>query len=127
MIAAGVSPYGTVMPGTDGTSEGSFVMDVYRTAKAFPRDETYARASPLRRAAVGFRQTSRESRRASLLTNSIFFLGPARRSLVEVETQLMIAQNLAYFTPEHRKQVLDKAAELGKILNGLISAIMPAA
>jgi len=56
-----------------------------------------------------------------------FFLGPARRSLVEVETQLMIAQNLAYFTPEHRKQVLDKAAELGKILNGLISAIMPAA
>jgi hypothetical protein len=28
MIAAGVSPYGTVMPGTDGTSEASFVMDV---------------------------------------------------------------------------------------------------
>jgi hypothetical protein len=39
----------------------------------------------------------------------------------------MIAQNLAYFTPEPRKQVLDKAAELGRILNGLISAIMPAA
>jgi hypothetical protein len=39
----------------------------------------------------------------------------------------MIAQNLAYFTPEHGKHLLDQAAELGKILNGLISAIRPAA
>jgi four helix bundle protein len=30
-----------------------------------------------------------------------FFLGRARGSLVEVETQLLIAQNLTYFTPEH--------------------------
>jgi four helix bundle protein len=56
-----------------------------------------------------------------------FFLGRARGSLVEVETQLMIAQNLSYFTPEHGKQLLNKAAELGKILNGLIGAIRPAA
>jgi hypothetical protein len=39
----------------------------------------------------------------------------------------MIAQNLAYFTPEHAKQLLDRASELGKILNGLIGAIGPAA
>jgi len=29
-----------------------FVMDVYRTTRAFPRDETYALAGQLRRAAV---------------------------------------------------------------------------
>ena len=29
-----------------------FVMDVYRTTKTFPRDETYALAGQLRRAAV---------------------------------------------------------------------------
>jgi four helix bundle protein len=29
-----------------------FVMDVYRTTKSFPRDETYALAGQLRRAAV---------------------------------------------------------------------------
>jgi hypothetical protein len=39
----------------------------------------------------------------------------------------MIAQNLAYFSKEHGKDLLDKAAELGKILNGLIGAIRPAA
>jgi four helix bundle protein len=47
-----------------------------------------------------------------------YFLGRARGSLVEVETQLMIAQNLAYFPPEHGKELLDKAAERGRILNG---------
>src|SRR5882724_1668195 len=56
-----------------------------------------------------------------------YFLGRARGSLVEVETQLMIAQNLDYLTLEHGKHLLDKAAELGKILNGLIGAIRPAA
>ena len=56
-----------------------------------------------------------------------YFLGRARGSLVEVETQLMIAQNLAYFSPEHGKQLFDKASELGRILNGLSGAIRPAA
>ena len=56
-----------------------------------------------------------------------YFLARARGSLVEVETQLMIAQNLEYFSPEHGKHLMDKAAELGKILNGLIGAIRPAA
>jgi four helix bundle protein len=42
---------------------------------------------------------------------------------VEVETQLLIAQNLRYFSPEHGQMLLDKAGELGRILNGLIGSI----
>jgi hypothetical protein len=37
----------------------------------------------------------------------------------------MIAQKLDCFTPERGKDLLDKAAELGKLLNGLIGAIRP--
>jgi hypothetical protein len=47
--------------------------------------------------------------------------------LVEVETQLMIAQNLSYFSPKHGKHLLDQATGLGKILDDLIGAIRPAA
>jgi four helix bundle protein len=46
---------------------------------------------------------------------------------VEVETQLLIAQNLNYFTAEQGQQLLNKAADVGKILNGLIASIRPAA
>ena len=104
-----------------------FVMDVYRTTKAFPRDETYPLASQLRRAAVAVPTNIAEGQARFSPNEFHFFLGRARGSLVEVETQLMIAQNLAYFTPEHGKQLLEKAAELGKIMNGLIGAIRPAA
>jgi four helix bundle protein len=104
-----------------------FVMDVYRTTKAFPRDETYALAGQLRRAAVAIPTNIAEGQARFSANEFHFFLGRARGSLVEVETQLMIAQNLAYFTPEYGKQLLDKAAELGEILNGLIGAVRPAA
>ena len=46
---------------------------------------------------------------------------------MEVETQLLVAQNLNYFTPEQGQRLLDRAAEVGKILNGLIASIRPAA
>jgi four helix bundle protein len=103
------------------------VMDVYRTSKAFPPDELYGLASQLRRAAVGVPTNIAEGQARFSANEFHYFLGRARGSLVEVEPQLMIAQNLAYFSPEHGKHLLDQAAELGKILNGLIGAIRPAA
>jgi four helix bundle protein len=103
------------------------VMDVYRTSKTFPRDEVYGLASQLRRAAVGVPSNIAEGQARFSANEFHFFLARARGSLVEVETQLMVAQNLTYFTPEHGKHLLDKAAELGKILSGLISAVRPAA
>jgi four helix bundle protein len=55
------------------------------------------------------------------------FLSHARGSLVEIETQLTIAQNLDYLSPDLAQPVLDKAAELGRVLNGLIASIKSAA
>jgi four helix bundle protein len=46
---------------------------------------------------------------------------------VEVETELILAQNLEYLSGEQSQKLLSKASELGKILNGLAGAIRPAA
>jgi four helix bundle protein len=76
-----------------------FVMDVYKVTKAFPRDELYGLATQLRRAAVAV-PTNIADGQARFSPNEFFyFLGRARGALVEVETQLLIAQNLNYFTP----------------------------
>jgi four helix bundle protein len=104
-----------------------FVMDVYRTSKAFPRDELYGLASQLRRAAVGIPTNIAEGQARFSVNEFHYFLARARASLVEVETQLMIAQKLTHLSPEHGKDLLAKSAELRKILNGLIGAIRPAA
>jgi four helix bundle protein len=50
------------------------------------------------------------------------FLSHARGSLVEIETQIMIALDLAYLRAEEAERLLLKAAELGRILNGLIAS-----
>ena len=104
-----------------------FVMDVYKVTKAFPRDELYGLATQLRRAAVAV-PTNITDGQARFSPNEFFyFLGRARGALVEAETQLLIAQNLNYFTAEQGQQLLDKAADVGKILNGLIASVRPAA
>jgi len=56
-----------------------------------------------------------------------YFLDRARGALVEVETQLLIARSLNYFSAEQGQQLLNKAADVGKILNGLTASIRPAA
>jgi four helix bundle protein len=47
--------------------------------------------------------------------------------LVEIETQLRIAENLGYLGPKHTRPLFEKASELGKVLNGLIASIKSAA
>jgi four helix bundle protein len=105
----------------------NFVMDVYGVTKGFPRDEVYGLASQLRRAAVAIPTNIAEGQARYAANDFFYFLGRARGALVEVETQILIAQNLAYLTQEKGQQLLDKAAELGRILNGLIGSIRPAA
>jgi four helix bundle protein len=105
----------------------SFVMDVYKITKTFPREEVFGLASQTRRAAVAIPTNIAEGQARFTANDFFYFLGRARGALVEVETQLMIAQNLGYIAPEEGQKSLDKASELGKVLNGLIGAIRPAA
>jgi four helix bundle protein len=104
-----------------------FVISVYGITRTFPRDETYGLASQLRRTAVLIPTNIAEGQARFSPQEFYFFLSRARGALVEVETELLLAQKLEYFSTEAGQKQLDKAAELGKILNGLLGAIRPAA
>jgi four helix bundle protein len=103
------------------------VTEVYRVTRAFPRDELYGLTNQLRRAAVSVPSNIAEGQARFSQKEFHHFLSHARGSLVEIETQLMIAQNLEYIGTQDLASLLDKAAELGKILNGLIASIKSAA
>ena len=51
------------------------------------------------------------------------FLGQARGSLCEVETQIVIAHELEYITRKQEQRLSGKTDELGRILSGLIASI----
>ncbi len=48
------------------------------------------------------------------------FLGQARGSLLELETQIQIASELGYISEVDFNMLLTSTSELGRILNGLI-------
>jgi four helix bundle protein len=99
------------------------VTEIYRMTHKFPKEELFGLMSQLRRAAVSIPSNIAEGK--GRLSKGEFrqFLGNARGSLAEVETQILIAQNLSYFDKSEAKRLLTMAEEVGKVLNGLISAV----
>jgi four helix bundle protein len=103
------------------------VTEIYQATRVFPKDETYGLTSQLRRAAVSVPSNIAEGQARFSRKEFHHFLSLARGSLVEIETQVIIAQNLDYLTQNQSQPLLAEAAELGRILNGLIASIKKAA
>ncbi len=101
----------------------NLVTEIYKTTLTFPPYELYGLSKQLRRAAVSVPSNIAEGQARFSSKEFHHFLSLARGSLAEIETQLMIAQNLGYLRPEQNGVLLGEAAELGRILNGLIASI----
>ena len=99
------------------------VIDVYRCTQAFPRAEMYGLAAQLRRAAVSVPSNIAEGQGRISTGEFKQFLGCARGSLLEIETQISIAQGLGYLPQESCEPLLHQCAEVGRILNGLIKSL----
>ena len=101
----------------------ALVTEIYSATKSFPSDEIYGLTSQLRRAAVSVPSNIAEGQGRATRGEFVQFLGHARGSLCEVETQIIIATNLHYLAPDRIDVLSDRVAELGRILNGLISSL----
>jgi four helix bundle protein len=99
------------------------VVQVYRATQAFPAEERYGLTAQLRRAAVSIPSNIAEGKGRFSSGDVVHFMLQARGSLLEVETQVLIAQSLGYLTDQETQRLLQQTAELGRILNGLISAL----
>jgi four helix bundle protein len=99
------------------------VTATYRATAAFPKEEQFGLTSQLRRAAVSIPSNIAEGQGRLSEKEFRHFLGQARGSLMEVETQLQIAQNLGYAQSTQTNELLSACAEVGRILNGLLASI----
>jgi four helix bundle protein len=99
------------------------VTRIYRGTQSFPHGERFGLVSQLRRSAVSIPSNVAEGQ--GRLSKGEFrqFLGQARGSLLELETQIVIAGNLGYFEQQQSEDLLNRSAELGRMLNGLIQSL----
>jgi four helix bundle protein len=99
------------------------VVEIYNSTQSFPKAETYGLISQLRRASVSIPSNIAEGHDRLSTGEYKQFLGHARGSLVEVETQILISQRLGYLEPSQSANLLERTTEIAKILNGLLGSL----
>jgi four helix bundle protein len=99
------------------------VEEVYAASKSFPREEIYGLTSQLRRAAVSIPSNIAEGQGRSTTADFLRHLSIGYGSLLEVETQMLIATRLNYLTMARSRNVMKMSAEVGRLFNGLMSSL----
>ena len=101
------------------------VITVYEQTQTFPKQEIYGLTSQMRRAAVSVPSNIAEGKGRSTDRDRSMFFYHARASLLELETQIMIAQRLSYLSGEQSQMLIQAASRIGCMLNSLIQSIKP--
>ena len=96
------------------------VEEIYRLTKLLPKEETFALASQIQRAAVSTPSNISEGNSRNSTKEYIHFLGIARGSNSELLTQLLICNRLNYLTEKQTQSAIELCEEIGKMLNAMI-------
>src|ERR1700722_9762229 len=99
------------------------VFGIYRDTATFPKQEMFGLTSQLRRAAVSGASNIAEGKGRFSDRELSQFLSVARGSVFEIETQAAIAQELGFWANDRGQELLNRCAEIGRLLNGLIKAV----
>ncbi len=99
---------------------------IYVASAQFPREEIFGLKSQMRRCAVSVPSNIAEGQGRTTRGEFYQFLGQARGSLYELETQTLLAGELGYLSAEQREALIRESRDLGRILNGLMNSIRPA-
>ena len=83
------------------------VVAVYAQTRRFPKEETYGLTSQMRRSAVSVPSNIAEGKGRSTDRDRSLFFCHARGSLLELETQILIAQQLKYVVPSETEKLME--------------------
>ncbi|MGC2618594.1 MAG: four helix bundle protein [Acidobacteriaceae bacterium] len=96
---------------------------IYQATKTFPREEIYGLTNQMRRASVsvpsniadGYGRLSRDQFR--------YFLGVAKGSTFELQTQLVIARELGFTSTQEGARIEALSFEVGKMLTAMLKKL----
>jgi four helix bundle protein len=90
---------------------------VYQMTATFPTEERYGLSQQMRRAAVSIPSNIAEGAGGNGVKEYLHFIGVARGSLAELETQMRLSVMLGFTAADHA--AFDLADRVGKLLTGL--------
>ena len=95
--------------------------EVYRTTAEFPKHELYGLVSQMRRSAVSVPSNIAEGKGRHSDPDFVRFLLHARGSLLELQTQVLIARRLQYLSEQRSSELCGHSENIGRGLNALIN------
>ena len=101
----------------------ALAVQTYRATEAFPKSEVFGLTSQMRRAAVSIASNIAEGQGRSSRPDFTRFLRISRGSLLELETQLEIAQELKFGDHRLLSELHEDCYKLLGLLNRLIKSV----
>ena len=95
----------------------------YQLTTGYPNEDAYGLVAQTRRAAVSIAANIAEGHGRETTGAFVQFLRTAQGSLKELETHLIIANNVNVTTPGQTGELFANCEELGKMLRGLIRSL----
>ena len=96
---------------------------IYQASGRWPQSELYGLMAQVRRAAVSVVSNIAEGQGRNSRGEFLHFLGNAKGSLLEAETQILLAQRLKYLNDEEAQGILDKIERVSRLLYGLMQSL----
>ena len=96
---------------------------IYKETRIFPKDEQYILVPQIRRAAVSIPSNTAEGYGRKTTKEYIQFLYIAYGSLCELETQILLANDLGYLSADKFKDIQAAIEEVERMLKALIRSL----
>ncbi len=97
----------------------ALVKQVYALLKKFPKEETYALCDQLRRAVISVPSNIAEGSGRTSAKDQAHFLEMAFGSLMEVDCQMDIAQDLGYVSLDEHEEITVQISKVAALLSGM--------
>ena len=99
------------------------VQAIYEVTSQFPREEIYGLTSQIRRASISVPSNIAEGQGRKSTREFQHHLSIAYGSLMEVETQVLIAGRLSYLNHAQAHSLIERTSEVGRVINGLLNSL----
>ena len=97
--------------------------EIYALVKDLPKNETYALSDQMRRAAVSIPSNIAEGKGRRSNKEYLQFLSIAKGSCYELETQLVLCEELNLVEKGKTNKAIDLCSETCKIITGIIKSL----
>lgn len=97
--------------------------NIYFLIATLPKSEQYALSLQMRRAVVSIPSNIAEGNQRHTTKEYINFLSIARGSNAELQTQIMLCNNLGFIEDNECNELLELSYEIAKMLNSMIDKL----